>query len=191
MNNMSRLSKKPLIIPQGVEVKIANDKIEVKGKEGTLTLKILSHLSLDLKDGQLSVKTAAEHKQARANSGTMTALIKNAVEGVSNGYTRILEIEGIGYRATMEGASVVLTVGFTHPVKFVPPQGVKITTEKNVIKVFGIDKNLVGQAAAQIRKIKKPEPYKGKGIHYRGEVIRRKAGKKVASAGASAGAAAK
>lgn len=179
---MSRLAKKPIVIPQGVEVKIMPQTVEVKGKEGTLILNLLQHITVTIKDGAISIVSTAGHKQARANSGTMTALIKNALKGVAEGFSKILEIEGVGFRGNMEGADLVMTLGFSHPVRYTPPAGVKITVEKGTVKIAGLDRQLVGQVAAEIRKLKKPEPYKGTGIHYKGEVIRRKAGKKVAGA---------
>lgn len=181
---MSKLAKKPIPIPNGVEAKLIDGVLEFSGKEGKLTIKIPDFVSVDLKDGQLFLKLTNRNKQSRANIGTAAALIKNAINGVSQGFQKTLGLEGIGFRATLEGNSLILNVGFSHPVKYTPPAGIKITVEKNtVIKVSGIDKALVGQAAAEIRKIWPPEPYQGKGIRYQGEVIRRKAGKKVAGAG--------
>ena|SRR3989338_420773 len=179
---MSRLAKKPIVIPQGVEVKITPQTIEVKGKENALILNLLPYISVAAKDGVIEIKSLADHKQARANSGTMTALLKNALKGVVENFTKILEVEGVGFRANLEGVNLVMTLGFSHPVKYTPPAGVKITVEKGLIKITGPDRQIVGQVAAGIRKLKKPEPYKGTGIRYQGEVIRRKAGKKVASA---------
>lgn len=180
------------MIPQGVEVKINQSAdmavLNFNGKEGTITLRLLPFVLAETKDNQLFFRIEKNYKQSRANWGTMAALAKNAITGVSQGYGKILDIEGIGFRAAMEGADLSLNVGFSHPVKFTPPAGVKVSVEKNSIKIFGVDKSLVGEVAAQIRKIKKPEPYQGKGIRYRGEVIRRKAGKKVAGAGTGAGA---
>lgn len=186
---MSKLAKKPIDIPDGVEVKLIDDTMEVNGKLGTISLKILKDVSVAIENGkQINLKISQVYKQSKANWGTMTALLKNAIRGVNEGFTKTLEIEGIGFKASMEGNNLNLNVGFTHPVKFVPPAGIKITVEKNNIKISGIDKALVSQAAANIRKIKKPEPYKGKGIHYQGEVIRRKVGKKVAGTGAGGAA---
>ena len=183
---MSKLAKKPIIIPEGVEVKLNGSVLEFSGKEGKLTVPVLEFIAAELKDGQLSFGLAKETKQGRANWGTMASLAKNAVLGVSQGFSKTLEMDGIGYKASMEGGNVVLNVGFTHPVKFTPPATVKVTVEKGLIKIFGADKFLVGETAAKIRKICPPEPYKGKGIHYLGEVIRRKAGKKVAGTGTAA-----
>ena len=183
---MSKIGKKIISIPQGVTVKIENDKLEARGKEGTIVLPILPNLNVEIKENQLSVKPLNDERQTRASWGTMRALIQNAVTGVNAVYTKELEIQGVGYRAVMEGTTLVLNVGFTHQVKFPSPEGVKIAVEKSLIKLSGINKHTVGQAAAQIRLIKKPEPYKGKGIRYKGEYVKQKAGKKVAGATAAA-----
>ena len=187
---MSKIGKKPITIPQGVEVKLANKNLEVKGKEGVLSLPVLDHVMAKIENPTDGVSTLIfttnnNEKQTRANWGTMAALAKNAIAGVSQGFSKTLEIEGIGFKASLEGNKLVLNVGFTHPIKYNPPFGVKIAVEKNQIKISGFDKQAVGETAASIRKIKKPEPYKGKGIHYKGEVIPRKAGKKVAGTGAT------
>lgn len=177
---MSKLAKKPIVVSQGVEAKLADGVLEFSGKEGKLSVRILPYVGVELKDGQITLKLEKEMKQGRANIGTLAALLKNAIAGVSSGFTKTLELAGIGFKASMEGANLVLNVGFSHPVKYTPPAGVKLAVEKGIVKVSGADRALVGQAAAKIRKVFPPEPYKGKGIHYQGEVIRRKAGKKVA-----------
>lgn len=179
---MSKIGKKPIIIPEGVSATITGGAIEVKGKNGSLTVALLPQIAPEIKDGILTFSTTSASKQARANFGTMRALTANAVTGVTEGFLKILEIEGVGFRAMMEGDTLVLNIGFSHPVKFPTPEGVKIAVEKNAIKISGADKNMVGKVAATIRKFKKPEPYKGKGIRYQGEVIRRKEGKKAAGA---------
>lgn len=183
---MSKLARKPIAILQGIEVKQIDGVLEFSGKNGKLAVKILPFTSVEIKDGQIFVKSDSDIKQAKANWGTMAALIKNSLKGVSEGFQKVLEMEGIGFKASMEGTNLVLNVGFTHPVKYTPPTSIKLTIEKGIIKVFGTDRSLVGEVAAQIRKIWPPEPYKGKGIRYQGEVVRRKAGKKVAGAGAAA-----
>lgn len=183
---MSKIGKNPIKIPEGTEVKIGDKTLEVRGKGGNLSLPILEFVRPEIKDKEIQVSALASHKQARANWGTFASLIKNAVHGVTQGFEKKLIIEGIGFKANMEGDTLVLNIGFTHSVKFKSPEGIKISVEKSSIKISGIDKNLVGQTAAQIRKLKKPEPYKGKGIRYENEVIRRKAGKKVAGAETSA-----
>ena len=179
---MSKIAKKPIKIPTGVEVKRDGNVLNIKGKEGVLSLGVLEFVNVEIKDGEMTFTSLAKHKQARANWGTMAALTKNALFGVDKGFAKNLEFEGIGFRASMEGVNLVLTVGFTHPVKITPSPGIKISVEKNVIKITGADKASVGQMAAKIRKVKPPEPYLGKGIRYQGEVIRRKAGKKAAGA---------
>ncbi len=185
---MSKIAKKPIVLTAGIKLEMKDNLLKFSGKEGNLDLPILDFINVEIKDNAIILTPLKEHKQARANWGTMAALIRNAIEGVSTGFTRTLEIEGIGFKAAMEGVNLTLNVGFTHPVKYQTPAGVKISIEKNIIKVFGINKNLVGQVAAQIRKIRKPEPYKGKGIHYTGEVVRRKVGKKVAGVGSTGAA---
>lgn len=180
---MSKVGKKPIEIPQGVAVNVKDSSsIEFKGKEGTIMLPVLPYTKIELKENQLLIASAGDDKQSRANWGTMRALAQNAVSGVNGGFMKELEIQGVGYRAVMEGNTLVLSVGFSHPVKFPAPEGVKISVEKALIKIFGANKNLVGQVAAKIRAIKKPEPYKGKGIRYKGETVKLKAGKKVAGA---------
>ncbi|MDP1719038.1 MAG: 50S ribosomal protein L6 [bacterium] len=183
---MSKLAKKPIIVTPGVEAKMADGMFEFSGKEGKVAVKILPYITVDFKDGQIVLKLEKGVKQGRANLGTMASLLKNAIAGVSIGFTKVLELAGIGFKANMEGANLILNVGFSHPVKYVPLPGVKVVVEKGIIKVTGADRGLVGLTAAQIRKVFPPEPYKGKGIHYLGEVIRRKAGKKVAGTGAAA-----
>jgi len=187
---MSKIAKKPLQIPEGTEVVQKDGVLQFKGKRGSHAVKVLPYLTVEVKEGAVQVNREANHKQARSNAGTMASLIVGALKGVSEGFAKDLEIEGVGYRVAMQGKDLTLNVGFSHPVVFKAPEGITLSVEKNKIKVEGIDKALVGQVAAEIRAIKKPEPYKGKGIHYVGEVIRRKAGKKVAGTGASAGGAA-
>lgn len=184
---MSKVGKKPIPIPNGVNVTV-NDELEIRGKEGTLTVPVLPYTKVEIKDNQILVTASDSDKQARANWGTMRSLTQNAVTGVNNGFTKELEIQGVGYRAAAEGNNLVLNIGFSHPVKFTPPTGIKISVEKNSIKVSGADKSLVGGVAAKIRSLKKPEPYQGKGIRYKGEVIKIKAGKKVAGATGAAAA---
>ena len=181
--NMSKIGKKPIIIPEGTSVEIKDGDLEIKGKDGALKIRILKCVKPEIKNNILSFSVENDLNQTMANWGTMRSLAYNAVLGVSGGFEKILEIEGVGYRAAMEGNDLVLNMGFSHPVKFKSPEGIKISVEKNTIKVNGIDKALVGKTAAEIRAVKKPEPYKGKGIRYKGEVIRRKSGKKVAGAG--------
>lgn len=179
---MSRIGKKPIAIPTGVEVKIDGTQVTVKGSKGTLQVEVLPVVKTEMTDGQLifSIENP-EEKKDRALWGLFRNLVNNAIIGVSQGFTKSLEINGVGFKAMMQGKDLSLNVGFSHPVLFKTPEGITIETEKNVIKISGIDKQMVGQAAAEIRAIKKPEPYKGKGIKYSDEIIRRKAGKVVKS----------
>lgn len=179
---MSKIGKRPIIIPEGVDVKMSGDIFIFKGKNGESSLKIMSGVKVNIQDGKIIVSILDDSQQSKANWGTMRALMNNAIIGVSKGFEKILEIEGVGYRASMEGNNLSLNIGFSHPVKVAPREGIKIAVEKNTIKISGINKFLVGQTAVEIRALKKPEPYKGKGIKYQGEIIKRKEGKKAAGA---------
>lgn len=179
---MSRVGKKPIEIPQGVDVKIEGQKVIVKSSKGELSREIRPEIKVDVRDGKIFVSPKVETKQTKALWGLSRALLANMVKGVTEGYEKKLEIEGLGFRAALEGEGLLLNLGFSHPVKVAPSPGIKFSVEKNVITVSGADKELVGQTAANIRKIKKPEPYKGKGIKYMGEQVRRKVGKKAAAA---------
>ncbi|MDO8504534.1 MAG: 50S ribosomal protein L6 [Candidatus Liptonbacteria bacterium] len=179
---MSRLAKKPIKLTEGVTVKDAGGKFVFKGAKGEHAVRLLQMVKADLKGDELIISKIGNSKQASANTGTMVALIRNAMEGVSTGFTKVLEIEGVGFRATMEGNTIVLSLGFANPIKLPAPEGITIVVEKSLIKITGVDRGLVGQVAANIRAMKKPEPYKGKGIHYLGEVIPRKVGKKAGAA---------
>ncbi len=184
---MSKIGKKPVIIPDNVEVKENDGFLNIKGQGGELSLKILPYIKTEIKEKEISFAPLNNSKQARANWGTIRSLTENAVLGVSKGFQKSLEIEGVGFRANLEGDTLILNIGLSHPIKFNSPEGIKISIVKNVITVSGISKELVGKTAAKIRSMKKPEPYKGKGIRYQGEIIRRKAGKKAAgTAGATA-----
>ncbi len=181
---MSRIGKKPIIIPKGVEVKIDSslNNINVKGPKGTLDVIIPQGVKIAQTEDQLilSIDDINDNK-TRAFWGLARNLVNNAVIGVTEGFSKSLEINGVGFKANAQNNKLTLNVGFSHPVEYPSRPGIVIETEKNVIKISGIDKQLVGQTAAEIRKIKKPEPYKGKGIKYSDEVIRRKAGKVVKS----------
>ena len=180
---MSRLSKKAIEIPAEVTFEEKEGVFEFRGAKGVFSLKKLPYVQAILEEGKFIRVSALEtSRQARANTGTMTALLKNALRGVHEGFSKSLDIEGVGFRAALEGDGITLSLGFSHPVHFTLPKGVEARIEKNSITVSGIDNGLVSQVAAQIRSLKKPEPYKGKGIRYRGEVIRRKVGKKAATA---------
>ena len=179
---MSRIGKKPIEIPADVEVKIEDQKIMVKGPKGELQREVRPEVGIEIKDKKISVVPQQETKKTKAFWGLFRTLISNMIEGVRQGYEKKLEMEGVGYRASLEGEDLVLQVGFSHPVRIKPEQGIKFSVEKNTITVSGIDKQLVGQVSAKIRAVRPPEPYKGKGIRYSGEQIRRKAGKKVVTA---------
>jgi large subunit ribosomal protein L6 len=176
---MSRLGKQPVEVPENVEVTFANGVLTVKGPKGELSRSVSDEIVVAIDGKTVTLSMAKETKTARALWGTYGAHLRNMIVGVTEGFTKILEIEGVGYRAEAQGPNKIkLGVGFSHPVELVAPEGVTVATEKNVITVTGSDKEVVGQFAADIRKVKKPEPYKGKGIRYRGEYIIRKQGKK-------------
>ncbi|OIO49754.1 MAG: 50S ribosomal protein L6 [Parcubacteria group bacterium CG1_02_42_13] len=178
---MSKIGKQPIKIPEGVVVEIKGDILEIKGKNNTLNVKLMQGIKTRIEDGELVFVPEGRTKQILSNWGTMRALTANAVKGVSEDFIKELVIEGVGYRAEVQGNNLLLNVGFSHQVDFTIPVGIKVAVDKNAIKISGSDRQLVGETAAQIRRIKKPEPYKGKGIMYKGEVIRRKAGKKAVS----------
>jgi large subunit ribosomal protein L6 len=174
---MSKIGKLPISIPEAVKVEIAEREVKVSGPKGSLTVKIPKKISVAQKDGQILLTTERKSKQGRSNYGSTRAHIANAVKGVSEGFKKQLELVGTGFRAEVSGRILSLLLGFSHPVKFEAPEGITFSVEKLVITIEGADRQLVGQIAANIRKVKPPEPYKGKGIKYIDEVIRRKAGK--------------
>ncbi len=177
---MSRIGKKPIPIPGGVSITIEDSHIAVKGPKGELSWGFNPELTVTQQEQELLVGRPSDSKTHRALHGLTRMLISNMVTGVSEGFVRVLQIEGVGYSAEMKGRSLMLNVGLSHPVLITPPQGISFEVPKNlVVKVSGIDKQKVGQFAAKIRSIKPPEPYKGKGIRYQEEHVRRKAGKKV------------
>lgn len=175
---MSRIGKKPILIPEGAEVKIEGQTVIAKGPKGELSREVRPEIKVEIKNNQIFVSPQKETKQTRAFWGLTRALIFNLVKGVTEGYEKKLEIEGLGFKALIEGEDLKLLVGFTNPVEIKAPPGIKFSVEKNVITVSGIDKEKVGLISAKIRKAKPPEPYKGKGIRYQGEIVRRKVGKK-------------
>lgn len=180
---MSRIGKKPIKIPQNVEVSFNDKLVKVKGPKGTLEQLLNKEAWLEINNGEILIKIENEDKKKeRALWGLYRSLVNNMVIGVVDGFSKQLEINGIGFKAQLQGASLVLNVGFSHQVNYKIPEGITITVEKNIITISGNDKQRVGQVAAEIRAIKKPEPYKGKGIKYTTEVIRRKAGKSVKGA---------
>ncbi len=178
---MSRLGKQPIHIPAQVEVTCTDGTLTVKGPKGELTRQVTGDISIVVENGVVTVTKNKDTRESRALWGTYAAHLLNMVEGVTQGFTKILEVEGVGYKADAQNGKIKLSVGFSHPVELVAPKGVEVKTESGVITVSGIDKEAVGQFAADIRKMKKPEPYKGKGIRYRGEYIIRKQGKKGAA----------
>jgi large subunit ribosomal protein L6 len=175
---MSRIGNKPVTIPANVQVTVDGSTIRVKGPKGELARVVRPEVSLKVEDNTLLVKRASEEKKHRAFHGLTRALVANMVTGVTEGYRKSLEIIGVGYRAEKKGNALVLTVGYSHQVTYPEPKGISITTASpTVVVVEGIDKQQVGQVAAEIRAVRPPEPYKGKGIRYQGEQVRRKAGK--------------
>ena len=175
---MSRIGRLPVAIPAGVTVTIAeNNKVTVKGPKGELTREFVPEMTIEEKEGHIVVTRPNDLKRNKALHGLTRSLINNMVTGVSNGYEKTLEINGVGYRAAKQGKKLVLTLGYSHPVEMEDPEGVETVVDGNKIVVKGIDKEKVGQYAAEIREKRKPEPYKGKGIKYADEVIRRKVGK--------------
>jgi len=176
---MSRIGKKPVAIPAGVTATIDGGQLSVKGPKGTLTMPLADLISYDVQDGAISVQPANGTKQARAYWGMQRTMVQNLVTGVTEGFTKTLEITGVGYRANAQGKTLKLQLGYSHDVDYPVPEGITIATpDQTTVRITGIDKQKVGQVAAEIRRWRKPEPYKGKGIKYRGEFIFRKEGKK-------------
>jgi large subunit ribosomal protein L6 len=184
---MSKIGKKPITIPSGVKVQSTRDSVKVEGPNGKMEIRILKGIKLTIDENNVTVVPENESKQIRSNWGTMRALIQNAVTGATTDFTKELIIEGIGFRSEVQGSDLVLNLGLSHQVHFPIPAGIKVTAEKNRIKISGSDIIQVGDTAAHIRKLRKPEPYKGKGIRYSDEVIRRKAGKKAVSTAGGGG----
>lgn len=176
---MSRVAKKPIPLPNGVQINVQGRAVEVKGPKGALAMQLHEDVALDVADGTLNVTAGSTAPRAWAQAGTARALLSNMVVGVSQGYERKLEIVGVGYRAAAKGGTLSLTLGFSHPVEVEVPQGISVETPTQTeILVKGIDKQQVGQVAANIRAYRRPEPYKGKGVKYAGEQILRKEAKK-------------
>ena len=176
---MSRIGKRPVALPSGVSATTEGQILTVKGPKGTLSLQMRDEISYDISEDGISVQPANETKQARAFWGMQRTLVQNLVTGVSEGFTKVLEITGVGYRATAQGKTLRLQLGYSHDVNVEVPDGIEVKTPDNTtVEISGIDRQKVGQVAAEIRRWRKPEPYKGKGIKYRGEYIFRKEGKK-------------
>ena len=175
---MSRLIKKIILIPEGVNILDNGKELNIKGPLGSISLNKLPFIDIEINNNEILVKKLNNNKQAKMNSGTMWSLISNAILGVTKRFEKILEIEGVGYRAELKDKNLVLYLGFSHPVNMQIPEGINVKLEGNQIVISGINKELVGQFASIVRKLRSPEPYKGKGIHYKGEYILRKAGKK-------------
>ena len=175
---MSKIGRQTILIPDGVTVKIDGNLVVVNGPKGELQRQLVREIKAEATEKEITVSVAKQTKRSSALWGLSRMLVANMIEGVKNGFEKKLEIEGVGYKVALQGSNLILNLGFSHPVEFKAVPGITFKVEKNTIAVSGIDKEVVGQVAANIRKIKKPEPYKGKGIHYLGEVIKRKAGKK-------------
>jgi len=176
---VSRIGKKPIPIPDKVQVTIDGSLVTVKGPKGELSHRFPVDMTIKQEDGQIVVERPTDQKRHRALHGMTRALIANMVSGVSEGFEKVLEIVGVGYRAEMQGQTLVMHLGYSHPIEVQPPQDVEFVVEERgrLVRVRGIDKQVVGQVAANIRKLRPPEPYKGKGVRYQGEYVRRKAGK--------------
>lgn len=177
---MSRVGKAPVAIPQGVTVSVAGGEVAVKGSKGELKAKLTPEVTVEVKDGKVVISPVNKNdKRSRTMWGTMRNNIHNMVEGVSQGYTRKMEIQGVGYRASADKNYLTIALGFSHEIKYAIPAGIAIAVDKQTsLAVSGFDKKLVGQVAAEIRSLRKPEPYKGKGVRYEDEYVRRKEGKK-------------
>ena len=178
---MSRIGKQPVVLPAGVSASLADGVATLKGPKGELALKIPGTVALAQEGSALNVVRKGDDKQNRADHGTIRALLQNMVAGVKDGYSRDLEIQGVGFRASIAGKQLTMSVGYSHPVEYTVPDGITVAVTDGVqLKVSGIDKQLVGQVSARIRAFRPPEPYKGKGVRYKDERVRRKAGKTVA-----------
>ncbi len=175
---MSRIGKRPVTLPKGVTLDLQGQVVAVKGPKGELRRSLHPDMQLALADGAFTVGRPSDEKKHKSLHGLTRTLVQNMVDGVSKGFTRTLEIQGVGYKAEAKPYGVNLIVGFSHPVKYEAPKGIKISVENNtVVKIEGADKEIVGQVASELRAVRPPEPYKGKGIRYQGEQVRRKAGK--------------
>ena len=174
---MSRIGKQPIELPKGVEVKLGEDMVEVKGPKGTLQTPICSLLNYEIADGHLTITRKDDTRESNAQHGLRRTLIANCVEGVTKGFSKTLEVIGVGFKVAVKGNIITLSVGYSHPVLLELPKGLEAKAEGTKLTISGIDKELVGEFAARVRRVREPEPYKGKGIKYDNEIIRRKAGK--------------
>ena len=174
---MSRIGKQPIELPKGVEVKLGEDMVEVKGPKGTLQTPICSLLNYEIADGHLTITRKDDTRESSAQHALRRTLIANCVEGVSKGFSKTLEVIGVGFKVAVKGNIIDLSVGYSHPVLLELPKGLEAKAEGTKLTISGIDKELVGEFAARVRRVREPEPYKGKGIKYENEIIRRKAGK--------------
>jgi large subunit ribosomal protein L6 len=176
---VSRIGRLPVVVPNGVQVNVQGSDIHVKGPKGELKRSFSTLMDIALEDGQVVIKRKSDNATERALHGTTRAVIANMIHGVSSGFERALQVEGVGYRAELQGKALALFVGYSHPVKMEPPAGISFEVDQKarIIKVLGYDREVVGQTAAEIRGVRPPEPYHGKGIRYVGEKVRRKAGK--------------
>ena len=180
---MSKIGKKPISIPKGVDVKISGSSISAKGPKGELRRELPAGLELKIEDSRLSIKPEIINRESKTKWGLASSITKNMIKGVSEGFEKVLEFQGVGYKAVVKGNGLELGLGYSHPISYTAPEGITFKVEKNSITIQGIDKELVGKVAAEIRSFREPEPYKGSGIKYKGEVIIRKAGKKAVAAG--------
>lgn len=176
---MSRIGKQPITIPDKTQITVENNLVIAKGEKGELSVKIPTEFKVEVKENQLELSVAKKHPNSSAFWGLYRALINNITKGVSEGFEKNLEIQGVGYRAALQNKELVLNLGYSHPINVKIPDSIKCEVERNIIKISGPDKQAVGQFAANIRAFRKPEPYKGKGIRYVGEHVRRKVGKRV------------
>ncbi len=174
---MSRIGKQPIDIPSGVEVSVGKDAVQIKGPKGALSTPIDSDISVLVEDGKVVLSPVTDTRRSRSQHGLRRTLLANCIEGVAKGYAKTLEVVGVGYKVDVQGKNIVLNVGFSHPVMFEVPAGIEAKSEGSKLTISGIDKQAVGEVCARIRRVRPPEPYKGKGIKYIDEQIKRKAGK--------------
>jgi large subunit ribosomal protein L6 len=180
---MSRVGKNPINIPDGINVEIDKKLVRIKNNNDTLEVNLIPELQVSQNENKIIVERKSDSRHAKAMHGTVRQLIASAITGLSSGFTKELELNGVGYSANMQGNRLLLQLGYSHDILFEPPKGITINTTKNNIKISGFDKQLVGEVAAKIRSFRKPEPYKGKGIRYKDEYVRRKQGKTVGGVG--------